>query len=163
MKNCLASCYRGPCSFDKMNKIIKVLCLLEAALLIVIGVFRLISFLKIGSFANYVITFYLFLFAILIAATEFGVNFFRRTYYFLNFAWGKALFFIFLGSLIIAGRVHAWLEIPAAIVILVTAGLLIILSIVYKKEEREKVENTIMTLDPQIELIDRSKRQSVVH
>src|SRR5687768_15229716 len=102
--DCLTKCFRGPYDFDKMSKIIRILVLADAALLVVVGVFRFISFMSIGSFANYVITFYLFLFAILMAMTEFRVNYFRRTYYFLNFCWGKALFFIFLGSLILASR-----------------------------------------------------------
>lgn len=151
-------CVCCPCSYLKMSRVIKILVLLEAALLIVVGVFRLISFFKIGSFANYVITFYLFLFAIVLAMLEFGVNYFKRNYYFMNFAWGKAIFFIFLGSLILTQKVKPALEIPAGIILLASALLLIIMSIVYRKEERERVEAALQKIDPKIEIVDNQSK-----
>lgn len=148
MRCSLPNCCRGPWTYEKCNKVVRVFVLLEAALLVVIGVFRLISFFKIGTFANYVITFYLFLFAILTGLTEFRVNYFKTTFYFLNFCWGKALFFIFLGSLILAYRVRSWLEIPSGVIFLVSAAILIGISIIYRKEERELWECEALTLDP---------------
>lgn len=146
----LTICFRRAWNFEKIIKVIRVLIVLEAILLVVIGVFRLVNFMKIGSFPNYVITFYLFLIAIVMAMIEFRVQYFRQIFYFLNFCWGKALLLFFCSTLVITYRVNSTLELVSGIVILVSAFFLVGISVIFRKEEKDMMECDVLTLDPQI-------------
>ena len=91
-------------------------------------------------------TFYYFLFAIYILCFEFGVKRIKLKFYLMNFAWGKALMNFFLGTMIISAYVVPPIDIPASVFFFLATIVLIIISVMFRKEEKMRVDKELQML-----------------
>lgn len=117
--------------------------ILTAILLLVEVILRFVYFLQLGSLPNYILTFYFLFFAFYIMGFEVGIKRLKLKFYLMNFGWGKAAMNFFLASLIISAYVIPPLDIVILIVYIVAIALQITCSLLFKNEERDRVENEI--------------------
>lgn len=61
----------------------------------------------------------------------------------MNFFWGKAIFDFFLGCMIISAYVNPALDVPATIFFFSTTIVLSIISICFRKEEKERIDRDL--------------------
>ena len=105
---------------------------------------RFIYTLNIKSFSGYCLSFYMLLFAAIYICHEMSVAEFRSWFHFLNFAWGKGLFALFVGCMVLgSGSAVVWLDISVGSYLIIYAALVSIVSIVYRKNEPELVEEML--------------------
>lgn len=126
-----------------MTRLAKLLQVISALLLLVIVILRLVYFLQLGAFPNYIMTFYFILFAIYLLLFEIGIMGIRRKFYLMNFFWGKALFDFFLGCMIISAWVIPGIDVPATIFFFATSIVLVTISIFFRKEERDRIDKDL--------------------
>lgn len=116
-------------------------------LLLVEVIFRFVYFLQLGSLPNYVLTFYYLFFAFYLIGFELGIKRLKLTFYLMNFGWGKAAMNLFLGSLIIS----AWVIPPVDVIILIFFLMVVILqvicSVMFRAEEKDRIEGETRSLE----------------
>lgn len=91
-------------------------------------------------------TFYFIVFAFYLLAFEFGIKRVKLKFYLMNFAWGKAILDFFIGSMIISAYVVPPIDIPATIFFFAATILLIIISIIFRKEEKARIDVELQEL-----------------
>lgn len=96
------------------------------------------------SFNGFVLTIYLFVFAALFVLVEFSLLKTRTWFYFMNYGWGKGLFLLFLGLLLVgAGKSVSWIDILAGVWFILVAIIFIIISMVHKGTEADFVKDLL--------------------
>lgn len=126
--------------------ITKIVQILAALLLLAEVIVRFVYFLQLGSLPNYIMTFYFIIIAFYLLSFEFGIKRVKLKFYLMNFAWGKAIMDFFLGSMIISAYVVPPIDIPATIFFFSATILLIIISIVFRKEEKQRIDAELAVL-----------------
>jgi hypothetical protein len=116
-------------------------------LLLVEVIFRFVYFLQLGSLPNYVLTFYYLFFAFYLIGFELGIKRLKLKFYLMNFGWGKAAMNFFLGSLIVSSWVIPIIDIIILVFFLVTLVMQIVCSVMFRAEEKERVEGEIRVLE----------------
>ncbi|CDW78474.1 UNKNOWN [Stylonychia lemnae] len=130
-------------NYENMLKLAKVLQIVSALFLMAIVIVRFVYFVQLGSLPNYIMTFYFPVFAIYLLLFECGWMSIRRKFYLMNFFWGKAIFDFFLGCMIISAYVVPPIDVPATIFFFVTTIVLVTISICFRKEERERIDQDL--------------------
>ncbi len=113
----------------------------SAILLVILSIVRIIKITEARTFTLYVMTIYFVLFGLVILLVELGLKPIKRTFYFLNFAWGKAIFDFFIACMSLSTGFYgttSMITIPVAIVFFLGCLFFIIISIFYREEEKEK-------------------------
>jgi len=133
------------CSFNYKNMAIlaKILQIVSALFLLATTIVRFVFFLQLGSLPNYIMTFYFPIFAIYLLLFECGWMGIRRKFYLMNFFWGKAIFDFFLGCMIISAYVVPALDVPATIFFFSTTIVLTVISICFRKEEKDRIDRDL--------------------
>lgn len=65
----------------------------------------------------------------------------------MNFFWGKALLNFFLGCMIVSAYVIPPIDIPATIFFFATTIVLIVISISFRKEEKERIDADLAKIE----------------
>lgn len=65
----------------------------------------------------------------------------------MNFGWGKALFYFFLGCMAITSSSKSAADIPIGIIFFVATVLLAFISLIYRKEESKRIEENLKKLE----------------
>ena len=65
----------------------------------------------------------------------------------MNFFWGKAIFDFFLGCMIISAYAVPPIDIPATIFFFATTIVLLIISLCFRKEERERIDKDLAEIE----------------
>lgn len=120
--------------------IAKIIQILNGLLLLAEVIVRLVYFLQLGPFSNYIMTFYFILFSFYIIMFEFGVQRIKLKFYLMNYAWGKALMDFFLGCMIISAFVVPPIDAICIIFLFITTIILFTISIMFKKEEKIRID-----------------------
>lgn len=134
-------------------QIIASLCLMA------IVIVRFVFFVQLGSFPNYVMTFYYLIFSVYLLLFEFGVKTVKSKFYLLNFCWGKGLFNVFLGSMIIAAYVIPFIDIPCCIILFMSAFILFLISCKFRKEEKQRIDKELEDILKMREEDDKRRMQ----
>ena len=121
--------------------------LLAAVLLLVEVVIRFVYFLQLGSLPNYVLTFYSLFFAFYLIGFELGIKRLKLKFYLMNFGWGKAAMNLFLASLIVSSWTIPIIDIIILIVFSFAFLLQVTCSIMFRAEERERIEGEVRQLE----------------
>jgi len=130
-------------NYENMSRLAKLLQVVSALFLLATTIVRFVFFLQLGSLPNYIMTFYFPVFAIYLLLFECGWMSIRRKFYLMNFFWGKAIFDFFLGCMIISAYVVPALDVPATIFFFSTTIVLSIISICFRKEEKERIDRDL--------------------
>ena len=77
---------------------------------------------------------------------ELGIKRVKIKFYLMNWAWGKALMNFFVGSMIISAYVIPPLDIPACIFFFSATLILLLISIMFRKEEKLRIEHELEEL-----------------
>lgn len=112
--------------------------------LIVLFIFRIFIKIYISSIAAWIVTIYYLPLAVIIICVEMGIEKFQKTFYFLNFMWGKGLMNLFISCISLCG--YFLLEIPIAAFFFVTACLFFALHFVFKHDERVAAEQRMKAM-----------------
>lgn len=144
--DCMKSCF-CPCNYVKLSRWTKGLSFLVAVLLILVGILRLINITNLLNVPAFVVTIYFFMFALIIIFLECKVRRMQKIFYFYNYGWGKFLLFFFLGCMCVTGvsNGNAY-GIIIGIVFFIVAFVILIMTLCYRKEEKEKLEAELQGL-----------------
>ena len=126
-----------------MTRWAKFFQIISALFLLAIVILRFVYFLQLGSFPNYVMTFYYLIFGIYLFLFEFGIKTVKARFYLLNFCWGKGLVDVFLGSMIISAYVIPPIDIPATIFLFASSLILFVISCKFRKEEKARIDTEL--------------------
>ena len=116
-------------------------------LLLVEVILRFVYFLQLGSLSNYILTFYYFFLAFYLIGFEMGIKVLKLKFYLLNFAWGKALCDFFVGSLVVSSWVIPAIDVIILIFFLFAAIVLVMISVMFKGQEKERVDAELKELE----------------
>ncbi len=117
--------------------------MVSAAACISDSVIRFVYFRNIHSWTALCFNLYLILFAVFLICCEF-VPKFTFTFYFMNFAWGKASFNFFVASLMLgSGMAVLWTDILFGVYFLVLGIAFTIVSFTYRGSEASAVNNKL--------------------
>ena len=83
-------------TYEKASKIRTMTSYVAAAMLIVVGISRLLSISTADSMRVFIMTFYFVVIGIIIIAVECGNGYSQQYFLFLNFGWGKLFLYMFL-------------------------------------------------------------------
>lgn len=147
MGNCwtsFKSSFSCPCNYTKLRNISKILSFFVIFLLILDAILTIIDITKAFNFPEFVLTLYFVVFAFFICMVECEIKKFQRIFYFFNFGWGKFILFFFLASVQVSKGDPAGIGI--GIVVFLLAFILLWLTICYRKEEYEKLEQKLQEL-----------------
>ena len=135
--------------YEKCATAMKILQFINAGFLTFVGIIHLLMFKNLKSFNGFVLTIYLFVFAALYIVLELGKFQTRLWFYFMNFGWGKGMFNLFLGLLLVsAGKTVSWIDILAGIWLILVSIAFIIISMVHKQAELDFVKDLIQADGP---------------
>ena len=93
------------------------------------------------------LTFYYLFFAFYLIGFELGIKRLKLKFYLMNFGWGKAAMNLFLGSLVVSAWVVPIVDIIVLIIFLAVFFLQVTCSILFRAEERERVETEVRQLE----------------
>ena len=126
----------------------KVLQVLNALFLVATGIIHFISFSALKSMNAWVMTLYLFVFAAIFVLVEFSRFNFRQYFYFMNFGWGKGIFCLYLGLLLVGNAKSINLvDILAGIWLLIMAVIFILISCANKQIEVDYVNDLMNNVE----------------
>ena len=120
---------------------------MAALLLLAEVIIRFVYFLQLGSFSNYVLTFYFLFFGLYLIGFELGINYLKVKLYLMNFGWGKAMANVFIGSLVLSCWVVPALDVIIFIFYLAAAVVLAMVSCLFKEEEQARVEAEVKAIE----------------
>ena len=133
---------------------------MSAGVLVLTMLFRLIAIGKLKSVAGFVLTIYLAVIAAVFVLIELGKFRFRVWFHFLNYGYGKALFSLFLGLLLLgAGAEIVAFDIVAGLYFLLAALIFAAISFAYGESEWEWVKAQMDKLNEEND--DRAGQQDV--
>jgi COPI associated protein len=115
--------------------------IIAAIALIVLSIVRIIKIVEAKTFTLYVMMAYFVMFGLIILSVELGLKFMKRTFYFLNFAWGKAIFDFFIACMSLSMGLYGTasaIQIPIAILFFIATIGLIGIALCYRREEKER-------------------------
>ena len=128
--------------FEKAALAMKVIMIFNAVVLVITAILHFVFFKFLKSFNGFVLTIYLILWAILFVLVEFSLLRTRTWFYFMNFGWGKALFLLFIGLLLVAaGKTVTWVDILSGVWFIVCAMIFFIISMVHRGAEWDYVKD----------------------
>jgi len=78
---------------------------------------------------------------------EIGFTWIKLKFYLMNFFWGKALYDFFLGCMIISAYVFPPIDIPAAIFLFAATIVLLLISVCFRKEEKERIDRELEVIE----------------
>jgi len=90
-----------------------------------------------------VLTFYYLFFAFYIIGFELGIKRLKLKFYLMNFGWGKAAMNLFLGSLIVSSWVVPVIDVIVLIFFFLVFSLQVTCSILFRAEERERIDTEV--------------------
>ena len=93
------------------------------------------------------LTFYYLFFAFYLIGFELGIKKLKLKFYLMNFGWGKAAMNLFLGSLIVSSWVNPIIDIIVLIFFLCVFCLQVTCSILFRAEERERIDIEVRQLE----------------
>ena len=130
--------------YEKAAQAMRILMFFNAGVLVVTAIIHFIFFKFLKSFNGFVLTIYLFLFAALFVLIELSKMRTRTWFYFMNFGWGKAMFLLFLGLLLVgAGKSVTWVDILSGVWFLLCAIAFFVISMVHKAAEQDYVKDLL--------------------
>jgi hypothetical protein len=130
--------------FEKAALAMKVIMIFNAIVLIITAIIHFVFFKFLKSFNGFVLTIYLIIWAVLFVLVEFSLLRTRTWFFFMNFGWGKALFLLFIGLLLVAaGTSVTWVDILSGVWFILCAVIFFIISMVHKYTEAEFVKNLL--------------------
>jgi|688.fasta_scaffold210606_2 hypothetical protein len=130
--------------FDKAALAMKVIMIFNAIVLIITAIIHFVFFKFLKSFNGFVLTIYLIIWAVLFVLIEFSLLRTRTWFFFMNFGWGKALFLLFIGLLLVAaGKSVTWVDILSGVWFILCAVIFFIISMVHKDTEAEFVKDLL--------------------
>ena len=130
--------------YEKAALAMKIMQFFNAGVLVITGIIHFVFFKFLKSFNGFVLTIYLFLFAALFVLIELSKMRTRTWFYFMNFGWGKAMFLLFLGLLLVgAGKSVTWLDILSGVWFLLCAIVFFVISMVHKAAEQDYVKDLL--------------------
>ena len=120
-------------TYDIVCRIVRIGQVICAVLITILAILRFVNYKKINSTANVIMTIYFFFFAFIIIMTEFGILLSKKVFYFLNFGWGKCIFYIFIGSMALSGKVDRSFDIPIGVILWVCAFFVLTVTLFYRE------------------------------
>ena len=130
--------------YEKAAMAMKIMQFFNAGVLVITGIIHFVFFKFLKSFNGFVLTIYLFLFAALFVLIELSKMRTRTWFYFMNFGWGKAMFLLFLGLLLVgAGKSVTWVDILSGVWFLLCAIAFFVISMVHKAAEQDYVKDLL--------------------
>ena len=129
--------YQEACKWRKYSTF------LAAVLLIVIGIFSILSISDAGGLRAIVMTIYLIVIAVVMILVELGQGASQKTFLFLNFWWGKLLLNVYLFAAILSNPEKSWIEWVIAISLLLSSIMNIFIEKKYHNEETQRVKEAI--------------------
>ena len=125
---------------DRVILAVKVIQVLSAILLVVAALIRVGSIENFRTWWGFLLTGYLFMFGVIFLTVEFAMYRAPVWFFFLNFMWGKAVTYLFIGTLEFWGGLEvAWIDVLAGIWFVVFGVLFIVFCGVYRGQEWERV------------------------
>ena len=123
--------------FNKIALILKIITLVEAALILINWIVRWAYIGELRSFSAFMIMWYAPFIITVQVMVEFG--FFRSYFFLVNFGWGKGLFAFIMATLFMGpGRTNPeWNDTLTAIVLIILAFMLPLVSLMYRKDDVE--------------------------
>lgn len=112
----------GLMTYEKASQIRTMTSYIAAAMLVVVGISRLLSISEAASMRVFVMTFYFVVIGIIVIAVECGNGASQQYFLFLNFGWGKVFLYMFLVCSILQAEEKSWLEWVITIIFLVSSG-----------------------------------------
>ena len=103
------------------------------------------------TFAGFTLSLYLIIFGIMLLLVELSLMHARAWFYFLNFAWGKSLFSIFIALFLLgSARSVRWLDVLVAVWFIVLSLLFFVMFLAYRTSEQAHVQILIKNMEEKI-------------
>ena len=134
-------------TYTKLMILAKVIQIIAALALLAEVAVRFVYFLQLGSLSNYILTFYFIFLGFYLIGFELGIKRLKLKFYLMNFAWGKAVMDFFIGTLVASAQVIPALDYIILIIFLTNAFILVVISCMYRKEEKERVDAELSKLE----------------
>ena len=132
----------------KVALVIKLIQVLSAVLLVAASVIRVGTVANLRSFTGFMLTGYLFLFAVVFLCVEFALFRAPVWFYWLNFTWGKAIAYLVIGALEFwSGFEIAFIDVIAGLWFAIFGVAFIIMWTMYRSVEHENVEAIIAAVE----------------
>ena len=130
--------------FSRVVIAIKVVQCISAVLLVAAAVIRVGTVANFRTWTGFMLTFYLFMFGMILLTVEFKLFRAPVLFYFMNYTWGKAITYIFIGLLeLFSGLEIAFIDIFAGLWFIVMGVCFIFARCMYRSLEYDHVENII--------------------
>ena len=134
--------------FEKAALAMKILQFFNAAVLVTTAIIHFVFFKFLKSFNGFVLTIYLFIFAAMFVLVELSLLRTRTWFYFMNYGWGKGLFLLFIGLLLVgAGKSVTWVDILSGVWFIVLGLIFFGLSFFYKAVEHDYVKDLLESVE----------------
>ena len=122
----------------------KVIQIIMAILIMLQAIMRLLSANNFQTFTGFVLTFYLFMFSIALIAIECNCCRARIWFYFMNYSFGKFLFYVVMAALCFgSGAKVQWFDILVGIVFALVAFMYLTFHFWFRADEPGHVETLI--------------------
>ena len=125
--------------FETVACICKVIQIFTAGLMVLTALIRMTVWTNYSNMTMFMLTINLLLFAVIFILVEFGIANTKVYFFFLNFTWGKALTYCFLGFLLVASgaikgntRYYLKWDVGVAIYFFVMTLIFLIMHFVYR-------------------------------